>query len=372
MMKKNILTLSFILMFVLLTACGKNTNKVTESETQTAPATTATTAAQETTASTTKATTASEVKLTIADYFPFRENTEYIYEGKGNEYASYNVMTDYIKDNSIQLRTNNGGTELAEVLQYKDGALTKVLTRGEAYYRENLIGKTEGKSEILLKEPLVKGTEWTLADNRKRYVSNVNVAIETPYGNFKALEVTTEGKNDTIKDYYALDVGLVKTIFSSSGTEVSSSLSDVKENVPFTQTIRFFYPNVDKNVIYYEDRQVSFKTNDITKDKLSSSIKNLTREEFNQVLSKNTKINSLYLDKDNKVHVDFSKELTGEMNAGSGYEGMILQCITNTLGNYYVTNDVIITVDNKPYESGHILMRPGESFKVKMDNVVGQ
>lgn len=53
--------------------------------------------------------------FTIKDYFPLKENTNYVYEGKGNEYASYNVVVDYINGNRIQLRTNNGGTELVQV-----------------------------------------------------------------------------------------------------------------------------------------------------------------------------------------------------------------------------------------------------------------
>jgi hypothetical protein len=58
------------------------------------------------------------------------------------------------------------------------------------------------------------------------------------------------------------------------------------------------------------------------------------------------------------------------MNAGSGYEAMILQCITNTLGNYYNTDQVYITIEGKPYESGHIVMKKGETFKVNYDNVI--
>src|SRR3954462_11112458 len=30
--------------------------------------------------------------LEIEDYYPVKENTRYVYEGTGNEYASYNVM----------------------------------------------------------------------------------------------------------------------------------------------------------------------------------------------------------------------------------------------------------------------------------------
>ena len=49
---------------------------------------------------------------TIKDYFSFKENTKYVYEGMGNEFASYYVLVDYLVGNRVQLRYNNGGTEM--------------------------------------------------------------------------------------------------------------------------------------------------------------------------------------------------------------------------------------------------------------------
>ena len=88
------------------------------------------------------------------------------------------------------------------------------------------------------------------------------------------------------------------------------------------------------------------------------------------MLGPNGKIKSLYLNKDNRVYVDFTKELTSEMNAGSGYEGEILQCITNTLGQYYGVDKVYITIEGSPYSSGHISMKKGEAFTVDYKNSV--
>ena len=70
------------------------------------------------------------------------------------------------------------------------------------------------------------------------------------------------------------------------------------------------------------------------------------------------------------VYVDFSKEFTQEMNTSSTYESQILQCITNTLGDYYMVKKVYITVDGKPYSSSHILMKKGEPFIVDYKNTI--
>jgi len=308
--------------------------------------------------------------LTIRDY-SYKENTNYVYKGEGNEYASYNLFVDYIEGNRVQIRSNNGGTEMVKVLENNDGELTLLFSREETYYRENLIQSPVNNSEILLKEPLEVGTSWTLVDGRKRSITNVEVDVTTPAGAVKALEVTTEGKDENkTQDYYAPNIGLVKTIFTSDGVVVSSSLSKLENNVPLTQTVKFFYPNVNSDKLYYLNKKLSFKTNDLTKSVFEKAFKELPKGDISKVLGPNVKIKSLYLNKDNMVYVDFTKELVSEMNAGAGYETLILQSITNTLGNYYGVDKVYITIEGSPYASGHYMMKKGEFFKVDLKNSV--
>lgn len=306
----------------------------------------------------------------IKDYYPFNENVIYSYEGKGNEYAEFTTWVDYIKDDRIQIRTNNGGTEVCKVIENKGGELKVLLSREECYYREDLTGRDEGHGEILLKEPLVKGTSWTLSDGRKRYISNTEVAITTPSGKYKALEVTTEDEEGTVKDYYAPKVGLIKTVFKSEGMEVSSTLSKMQKDSPFIQTVKFHYPNIDDGKLYYTNKKLSFKTNDITKLAFEKAFKESPSKDLGKLIGPNVKIMSMYLNKDNAVYIDFTKELITEMNAGSGYEEMILQSITNTVGEYYGVNRVFITVENKPYSSGHIAMDKFEAFTVDTEGAV--
>ncbi len=376
-MKRINIMFSYIIFLVMLTGCTSTkigqdaeTNDISDIPLPTESITNAVDNPGTTPTVTESTTQEIEENITIADYYPFKVNTRYVYEGEGNEYASYQVFVDYTEDNRIQMRTSNGGTDLVKVIENKDEKLTILLSRGECYYRENLIDNTNGDAEILLMEPLVKGTEWTLKDNRKRYISNDGVKITTPAGTFEALEVTTMGKEDKTVDYYAIEVGLVKTIFTSNGMDITSSLSKIEKNVPFTQTVKFFYPNVDEDIIYSVEKQLSYFTSDVTRTKLEEVYKEIVEEKFDPVLSPNVKINNLYLDTDNVVNVDFSKELVTEMNSGSTYEALILQCITNTLGNYYGVNEVYITVDGESYESGHILMKKGETFQVDLDKVI--
>ncbi|WP_203363588.1 GerMN domain-containing protein [Bacillus sp. REN10] len=306
----------------------------------------------------------SRIKWGIGDYLPMVENVKYVYEGKGNEYASYHVMIDYLEKGKIQQRIDNGGTVVASVLQLKDGKLKKVLTRGEAYYRENLL-KAKGDEEVLLMEPIAKGTSWKLKDGRMRKITNTAASVYTPSGSYRAIEVITKDKDSQTMDYYAKGIGLVKSVFRSGEMEVSSSLSKIEENVPFVQEVRFFYPNIDAEKLEYKAKKVSFKTNDITRKKLEEAYKQPVEPPLGKVFSKNTKINSLYLNKDGIVYIDLNQEFISEMNAGAGYESMVLQSIANTFGQYYNVEKVILTIDGGLYESGHISMKKGEYLRVQ-------
>lgn len=313
------------------------------------------------------------VKLTVKDFYPMLADVEYIYSGEGNEFASYSRFTDFLSEDGsrIQTRTSNGGTETVRVIEARDSKLTVIKIINECYYRDNLLAaEADEQVEILLMEPLMLGTKWSLADGRVRYISGTDVEISTESGKYLALEVTTEDENSTTKDYYASGVGLVKTIFNSDGYEVTSQLSRIKQNAAYVRTIDIFYPRVDEN-IYTQPVTLSFKSGDITRLLLQEELrKKALIEDCLSLVSTKTKINSMYLGSDNIAYIDFSKELITEMSVGSGYEALILQCIANTVGKYYGTDRVYLTVEGKPYESGHISMLEGETIPVDMSRVI--
>jgi len=310
-----------------------------------------------------------DIVLTVKDYFPIRENVHYMYEGYGNEYASYDIYIDYASEDRVQQRVNNGGTEVCEVIEIKDGKMTMVFSGGEIYYRENFLDKTE-KEDILLMEPLTVGTTWELDNSRVSTITNVEVNIETPAGNYQAIEVTTEGPDYNTVDYYAKDVGLVKSVFIVGQDEITSTLSKIEENVPFVQQVNFYYPNIDDEKYYYVTKDVTFMTNDITREILAAEYKEVLSGNMAKVFSANTQINSLYLGQDGIVYIDLNKAFVTDMNAGSMFEQMILQSVANTFGAYYNAQKVILTIEGQLYESGHIMFKKGQALDVKIDDAI--
>ncbi len=296
----------------------------------------------------------------MADYFPANENTLLVYQGEGSEYASYQVYTDYTKDGYLQQRVDTGGTTVVRVIRMNKNRVEVVFSAGEIYYRQNMLDMEKNLPEALLKAPLENGHSWLLGDGRIRTVTGIGIPVETPAGSFETLEVTTEGPYGKAMDYYAKGVGLVKTVYVSEGGPVISALSAVERDVPLTQTVRFWYPNASTGKLGYIDKEVNFFTNDITRKVLAEAYKETPPEPLGSVFTPGAEINSLYLNDDGMVYIDLNKAFREEMNAGAAYEQMILQSVANTFAHYYGVTRVLLSVDGQPYESGHIVLRPGE------------
>ncbi len=366
-MRKLILSLIMISLLVALTGCNKEKSSDKNGESDLSPTTPPIVTLPP------EVSPGEEEVFTLEDYFPLEGDTEYVYEGEGNEYASYRRYIDYVDVTSkkLQTRTNNGGTETVRVIRIQDGVLSVIHLEHESYIRANYMDKEAGtEEEILLMEPLTIGTKWQLSDGRWRSITAEKVPVTTPYGSFDALEVTTEGEDDTTKDYYAAGIGLVLSIFRSEELEVSSALSEVKRDAALRQPLTLYYPDVDEK-IYTNQSELALTTGEEVQSALENAMKaEPPKDTYLPLISTNTRINSLNLLEDGNLHADFSREFVTEMNVGAGYELLVLQSVTNTLGNYFGVSKVLITLEGKPYESGHVQMNEGDTLEVRMDNVV--
>ncbi|MDV3427582.1 MAG: GerMN domain-containing protein [Bacillota bacterium] len=307
----------------------------------------------------------------ISDYYPLKENVRYVYAGEGMEYASSNLYVDFIKDSKIQYRVVNGGTTSGQVFEIKNGELRMLDSIEEFYYRDDLTAEQGQMVDILLKEPLTKGNSWLSASGKKRYIASLDTEVTVPYGSFKTIEVVTDNGDSKVYDFYAKGVGVVKRIFNYKNNKVTVNLEKILKDVKVDQTVKFYYPEYNKNLIVYRKVKLSLKTNEQVKNYFEKYFKEKPTADASAVISKKTKINKLYLNREeNKVYVDFSKDLIKDMNLGSGPETMMLQAITNTLGDYYNVDKVRITVEGKNYESGHVIIDEKNPLMVNIKNTV--
>lgn len=348
-MKRNVLLILFLVSIILMVGCSKSSGNIEESKN-------------------------SEENPSILNYYPFREDTYYDYEGIGNEFAEQQVFYEYIEGNKAQIKILNPGTKIVKVLEHKEDTLTEIYYETEFYHIENMINSNSERRDILLKEPLEVGNSWNDQEGHKRSITGVDVEIETPYELFKAIEVTTEIEaGTTSKRYYAKDVGLVASIYEDDDGIVKTLLKSITE-IPLEIEVLFFYPIYDEKnkdiLIASISQKIEFKTNDKIEKILEKILKNPPLEGLFPVISEGVIINTIVLDRGKWVlKADFSQELISEMNMGSTEEAQMLKSLVNTLGIFYDTEEVFISVEGKPYESGHYGLKVGESFRVNLENV---
>lgn len=307
---------------------------------------------------------------TISEYYPFLNDTILDYQGEGNEFAEQKMYYEFIEGDRAQLKVMNAGTNLIRILEKKDGTLSEIYREGEFYHIENMIGTKPDKVSIILQEPLVVGNAWETGEGYTREITGVDVAIVTPYKELEALEVTTKYDNGGIqKDYFAKGIGPVARVYKEGDTVVKTLLRSV-ENKPLEQELIAYYPLFkDIDTVYVKDK-ILFYTNANIEKLLEDKLKNPPSSKLIAPLTKGVKLNSIYLDRGEwLVRVDFSEELLNEMNAGSTLETEILKSIVNTLGNFYDTDKVYISVEGRAYESGHYSIKEDENFKVNLEGI---
>ncbi len=311
-------------------------------------------------------------KASINDYYPFVHNSTYLYEGYGNEYAQQNLLLEYENGQRGQYRIINPGTEAVRIIERTADSIREIYLEGEFYHTENLLATTAAKNNILIKEPIQVGNKWELEGDNTREITGVDIEFQTPHKTYSALEITTyldEGRIQ--KDYYAQGVGLVGVVYEDGETTISSLLSEIVDG-PYEKKARLFYPlESDLDIVTtYVDHSFEFRTNDNLENTFEGFFKNPVEEGLNKVISEDTMINSIFLDKGTwTVRVDFSKDLVPGWNAGSSLEIELIKSIVNTLGEFYDTDRVYLSIEGAPFESGHYGSTENEVFQVDTQGI---
>lgn len=304
----------------------------------------------------------------MLDWVPMSANTKYVYEGEGNESASYTIYPQFTHSDTLQLVQATSGTDMVKVYEYTENEVREVFLRGETYFRDDIVdtGLTTGQEnfDILLQSPIEEGHSWESPSGSISEITDTDVSVETPSGNYDAIEVTRTIDDTTTLLYYAPQVGLVQTISEpESEMTVTSTLSEIQEDADEEIPLTVYELNEMATALTTVDTTLELKTNDPARIQLTEILNGNTGDITIPSLTENTEINYMYLGNDGIVHIDFSEEIT-EMQAGSGIEALLLQSIVNTIGGLYQTDEVLLTVETKPYSSGHVLLEEGQTMQV--------
>ena len=172
--------------------------------------------------------------------------------------------------------------------------------------------------------------------------------------------VTNEGNNNsTISD---------NSTTSQAEEKEEEKHEDLDENKEKNAKI-YYYDVVSDKIVYINS--IIEVDEDQSVNALINELKKSPNTDIEPALSSDITLNSYTIDNENSIiTLDFSSNFVSAQNLGAGAESSTLAAICNTFGSYFNVENVIITLDGKPYSSGHILMTEGETFKVDLNNAV--
>jgi hypothetical protein len=337
---------------------------------------------------------------TLSDYAIFEPHTVYRYSVSGDEraadnaLASQHIYNDYIHadEGLYQRRIVAGELLIGECMRIADGEMTSYFSSNRFNFFYDMTKAESNGSALVLKEPLTKGATWTRTSGTTAdgttidlvaEVTAENVDVTVPYGTFKAIEITVTRpeSEEYIKEYYAKDIGLIKTEQRAATTEpdgtmyytdLSSELEAIDKNMDYSDTGYFFYPDFATNEIIYENHEITHRTNEDPAEALEAVLKSYSNLPENTFIGADTKVNSVELNyNEGKIKADFSEGLETALSQDPATEELYIQALINTVGYYFDTSDVLITVDGEGYE-GNITMSADEyrdvKASIKVDN----
>lgn len=161
-----------------------------------------------------------------------------------------------------------------------------------------------------------------------------------------------------------------------SESDNNNNLSSSENNDLNIEEIKDEVITKDANIYYYDvvnDKIIYLQTNiEITNKEVATALVNKLKKsptsDIAPAINENISLKSAKLDQPNDViTLDFSSDFIEKQNLGGGAESSTLKAICNTFGDYFNVSKVIITLDGKPYSSGHIVKGEGEAFEVNLD-----
>ena len=168
-------------------------------------------------------------------YFPMYQGMEYSYAGEGIEFAPFTRKIMFVEDKYLQFTDDNGGTVVVKIYKVSDQEINEIYEEAEFYEDDNLIPdviKDEEKKKIILKAPLEVGNSWN-NNGEKREIVAVNQKVKVPAGTFYhvvRVKITYQDNDNTRYNYFAPNIGLIKTEYFGEGFKIKSELKSFSLN----------------------------------------------------------------------------------------------------------------------------------------------
>lgn len=138
------------------------------------------------------------------------------------------------------------------------------------------------------------------------------------------------------------------------GPEIPTKLIGFEQDVPEEIPITIYALGMDKRSHNKKNSKLFLNTNDPMRMALEDALKETLSNDMHHLLTENVIINYMYIDNQNIVHVDLSKEFSDDMIAARDQESATLYGVIRTVLQLYNAKAVNLTVEGDSFQSSHI------------------
>lgn len=288
------------------------------------------------------------------DYFPPKSNSIYIYKSLGNNFFNFKRYIEYSTINKVQMRFDNDISDIINIYEYTDDGVKLSFYKKDIHYNQCFLDIENNTNSYLIKDPIVKYNSWSLPDGGVRCITDIDIEVKTKYNLFNSvIEIVTLSKNNEefSIDYYALGIGLVKSIcYTSKIGLLCCELDDVLNDLPYSKPINIYYPDRNLNAIWKCNRTSNLFTNENITLIFSNEFENPPKGLLS-LITRNTLINNMYYNIEKKsVTIDFSIDILDYIKTNFIKYDLFFDCIYHTLKDYYNTTNICITINDISYD----------------------
>lgn len=208
----------------------------------------------------------------------------------------------------------------------------------------------------------------------KKFLLAISLSLLIP---MTLISCSKSAKNTKSEENKVSNSSSVNNNNNNASSEKDNNTNDKKDNETVDKNdtekqvnAKIYYYDAVSDKIVYINKSINVTDDNVAKI-LVDELKKSPNAEISPSISNEITLNSSSLDKKNStIAIDFSSNFVSAQELGGGSEYSILTAIVNTFGSYFNVENVLITLDGKPYSSGHILMNEGEAFKVNLNDAI--
>lgn len=145
-------------------------------------------------------------------------------------------IVDVVTDNKIQVRKINNDLNQLHIYEIEENEINLVYLDFKVdLFAESYLNEKPHMKFTFLKGPIKEGTKWK-GENHLFEITDINSKVKTSAGVFDAIEVSCRKDTDkskehpSMKQYFAKDIGIVKSIFTNSNSSLELVKIDYNPN----------------------------------------------------------------------------------------------------------------------------------------------